>query len=221
MQLSVIQLDPKKYTVLDMYTLEQFYIDHLNSQFNAVKVVYFSRKKSEKTIADLSALPSGTDLRVKVNHKMNNSLEYLYQRVYIYDQYKSKLLYIANSATHAKLILETGSDSIRKSILEKKLFLNYFYLSLELLPNSVIDKKLSREELINLKNSLKVNYIPEAISDRKKSVILINVNLPDLSKTVDSLAEAERYINSIKGYNYCTRAGLRYCINKNSLFKKE
>ena len=45
MQLSIIQLDPRYYSILDMYTLEQFYIEHLNSKFNAVKVVHFARKK--------------------------------------------------------------------------------------------------------------------------------------------------------------------------------
>lgn len=47
MQLSVIQLDPRYYSILDMYTLEQFYINHLNSRFNAVKVVHFARNRSE------------------------------------------------------------------------------------------------------------------------------------------------------------------------------
>lgn len=42
MQLSVIQLDPRYYSILDMYTLEQFYINHLNSRFNAVKFVHFA-----------------------------------------------------------------------------------------------------------------------------------------------------------------------------------
>jgi len=45
MQLSIIQLDPRYYSILDMYTLEQFYIDHLNSKFNAVKFVHLSRPR--------------------------------------------------------------------------------------------------------------------------------------------------------------------------------
>ena len=79
---------------------------------------------------------------------------------------------------------------------------------------------LSRKELINLKNSIKANYTPTAIAERKKSVILTNVNYPELSKTVESISEAVRYINEIKGNNLCTRAGLRYSLKKISCLKR-
>jgi len=38
------------------------------------------------------------------------------QPVYIYDESKNKLLYIAKSVNNVAIVLETGSDSIRKSI---------------------------------------------------------------------------------------------------------
>ena len=149
-------------------------------------------------------------------------LNSLVQPVYIYDKTKTKLLYIAKSANNATMVLETGSDSIRKSILDKNLYLNYFFLSLNKIHESATeDNLLSREELIKLKNSIKAKYTPSAIAERKKSVILTNVHNPKLSKTVESISEAERYLNEIKGIKFCTRAGLRYSIKKNILFKDE
>ena len=62
--------------------------------------------------------------------------------------------------------------------------------------------------MINLKNSIKANYTPTAIAERKKSVILTNVNNPELSKTVESISEAERYLNEIKGIKFCTRVAI-------------
>lgn len=144
--------------------------------------------------------------------------------MYIYDESKTKLLYTAKSANNATMVLETGSDSIRKSIQENKLFLNYFFCgaqTLNKIPENAENNQLSREELIKLKNSIKANYTPTAIAERKKSIILTNVNNPELSKTVESLSEAERYINEVKGDKFCTRAGLRYSIKKNILFKEE
>lgn len=208
MQLSIIQLDPRYYSILDMYTLEQFYIEHLNSKFNAVKVVHFARKRSNKDL---------------FTNKTSLITDPLLQLVYIYDKTKTKLLYIAKSANNATLVLETGSDSIRNSILEKKLFLNYFFLSLNKIQELTAEDNLLSlhpyaEELIKLKISIKTKYTPTAIAERKKSVILTNVNNPKLSKTVDSISEAERYLNEIKGIKFCTRAGLRYSIKKNILF---
>lgn len=117
MQLSIIQLDPRYYSIIDMYTLEQFYINHLNSKFNAIKSVPFARNNSiEDLITNKPSLPIDLNSPNKP--------------VYIYDSSLTKLLYIANSANNATMVLETGSESIRNSIKENKLFLNYFFCHL-------------------------------------------------------------------------------------------
>lgn len=63
-------------------------------------------------------------------------------------------------------------------------------MSLNKLPNTTEDNLLSREELIALKKDLKTNFTPKKITERKKSLVLTNVNNPQLSKTVESISEA-------------------------------
>jgi hypothetical protein len=176
--LYIIPLSPKKYTVKDMKLLEAYYIQQLHTPLNIQRKVYIS-PYAEKVVkggtANSGNLESLSELAVPVYVLKKDNLK--------------RVLYVFSSLTQFKKEFKISSSTFKNFInKEDKVYLDCFIFTTELPKDSDLKNLMGRDELLKLKNSIS----PKKYYG-KKAIELIDVKNPKGSgirfESISSLIE--------------------------------
>lgn len=176
--LYIIPLSPKKYTVKDMKLLEAYYIQQLHTPLNIQRKVYIS-PYAEKVVKGGTA-----------NSGNLKSLSELAVPVYVLKKDNLKIvLYVFSSLTQFKKEFQISSSILKNFInKEDKVYLDCFIFTTELPKDYDLNNLMEIDELLKLKNSIS----PKKYYG-KKAIELIDVKNPNASgiifESISSLIE--------------------------------
>jgi len=200
-RLSIIQLDPKIYSVKDMRTLEQYYIDFLYSVLNVIRSVSLARRNK------INRIPY-----------VNSSLRDKSLPIYVYDSIGSNLLYIFVSKTILYADFHISHKTLKLCLENGELYLGLFLLSTELLETASNENMLTLSELLELKNNYKkTEFLNSSNKIKARKITLTNIKNPKLSKTCRSVNSALLYIKKIEING--SKEGINKYINSGLLYK--
>jgi hypothetical protein len=177
-QLTIIALDPSIYSLKDSRLLEQYYINQLNSVLNVQRIVNIPEKPT--LFQDIIETNRDTAKPIIVYGPDLKTVLHIF---------KSKTsLYHEFNIHHNTLVKFLDSNN--------ELYLDYFYFSTKILPNSDLNNILNLGELLDLRSKApikaKVQSIAILVTDTHKSQ-------GDNKLTFNSITSAAKYIKEIVG----------------------
>jgi len=202
-QLSIIQLDYTKYTLEDVRTLEQFYIDNLHSALNIARVVSKARRKGVNYIT---------------NSYVESDLRDQPIIIYIYDSKAENLLYAFQSKTILYSEFGIHHGTLKILLNTNNLYLNNFIISTEKIETASTNNMLSIKELLNLKTKSKTLFLSNYNTTKAKHLILIDTNNKNKTYEFRSLNKASLFIKQTEGK--VDKKSLRKYINQTDLYQK-
>jgi hypothetical protein len=167
--LYIIPLSPKKYTVKDMKLLEAYYIKELHTPLNVQRKVYISPYGD-------SGIKGDTDNSGKLE-----SLSDLAVPVYVFKKDNLKrVIHVFSSLTQFKIEFQISASTFRSFLdQEGKFYLGCFYFTTKLPKDSDVNNLIGIDKLMKLKDSIS----PKKYYG-KKAIELIDVQNPEGSRVV-------------------------------------
>jgi hypothetical protein len=189
--LYIIPLSPKVYTVKDMKLLEAYYIKELHTPLNVQRKVYISPYGDsviKENIGNSGNLKSLSDLAVPV---------YVFKK----DNLK-RVIHIFSSLTQFKIEFQISASTLRNFIdQEGKFYLDCFYLTTKLPKDSDLNNLIGIDKLMKLKDSIS----PKKYYG-KKAIELIDTQNPEGSRivfeSIASLIEPLKQLAKEKVYRH-------------------
>jgi len=136
--LIIIQFDPNLFTLIDVRTVEQFYIDNLFSVLNIMRSVSRAIRPNINRIAYL------------LSPLRDNPIP-----IYVYDATGSNLLHIFVSKTILYSDFNISHQTLKLYLNTGVLYLDLFLISTELLQTASQENILTLRELLKMKNEHK------------------------------------------------------------------
>ena len=199
--LIIIQFDPNLFTLIDVRTVEQFYIDNLFSVLNIMRSVSRAIRPNINRIAYL------------LSPLRDNPIP-----IYVYDATGSNLLHIFVSKTILYSDFNISHQTLKLYLNTGVLYLDLFLISTELLQTASQENILTLRELLKMKNEHKSSdFLNSYKKAKSRPVNLINTIKPELSKNCRSLHEAFIYITEVDGK--ANRSTMRRYLNSSDLYK--
>jgi len=175
--LTFIQFDPNLFTLIDVRTVEQFYIDNLYSVLNIMRSV--SR----------AIRPNITRIAYLLSPLRDNPIP-----IYVYDATGSNLLHLFISKTILYSDFYISPQTLRVHLNTGVLYLDLFLLSTELLKTASQENMLTLEQLLKMKNDHKSSsFLSSYNKNKSRPIHLIHTVKPKLSKKCRSLTDASLY----------------------------
>ena len=186
--LYIIPLSPKKYTVKNMKLLEAYYIKELHAPLNAA-----IRRGSQSEVP----ISSNNDTEVNGDTANNNSesLSELAVPVYVFKKGDLKrVIHVFSSLTKFKKEFQIGVSTLRCFLnQEGKFYLDYFYFTTKLPKGSNLNNLIEIGQLMKLKHSIS----PKKYYG-KKPIELIDTMDPEGSRIVfESIASLVEPLNQL------------------------
>jgi hypothetical protein len=124
--------------------------------------------------------------------------------VYIYDTFTESLIYLSDSKQWIYDTIEIHHVTLNNCLINGNLYLNRFFLSLDIISEFPYESIISSEELKLLIKKVREQYIPNQPASKK--VLAENVVKPELTRSFTSIGEAARLLKGDKSTirNYLT-----------------
>ncbi len=184
--LYIIPLSPKEYTVKDMKLLEAYYIKELHTPLNVQRKVYIS------PLHEHSGVKGDT-----TNNGNLESLSELAVPVYVFKKDNLKrVIHVFSSLTKFKKEFQISVSTFRCFLnQEGKFYLDFFYFTTKLPEDYDLNNLIEIDKLMELKHSIS----PKKYYG-KKSIELIDVKNPEGSRIVfESISSLIEYLKHHRG----------------------
>jgi hypothetical protein len=124
--------------------------------------------------------------------------------IYIYDTFTKSLIYLSDSKQWLYDTIEIHHVTLNNCLINGNLYLNRFFLSLDIIPEFPYESIISSEELNLLIKEVKDKYIPNQPASKK--ILAENVIRPELTRSFSSIGEAARILKGDRSTirNYLT-----------------
>lgn len=203
--LYIIPLSPKKYTVKDMKLLEAYYIQELHTPLNVQRKVYISPY---------------TDSGIKGDTTNSGNLESLSELavpVYVFKKDNLKrVLYVFSSLTQFKKEFQISASTLKGFLnQEDKVYLDCFIFTTKLPKDSDLNNLIGIDELLKLKHSIS----PKKYYG-KKAIELIDVKNPEGSSIIfESISSLIEPLNQLAGEKVYRHTVIKYA-ESGAIFKE-
>jgi len=117
--------------------------------------------------------------------------------VYIYDTFTKSLIYLSDSKQWLYDTIEIHHVTLNNCLYNGNLYLNRFFLSLDIISEFPYESIISSEELRFLIKNVKDQYFP--IQPASKKVLAENIIKPELTRSFSSIGEAGRILKGDRG----------------------
>lgn len=201
-QLSIIPLDPKVYSLRDCRILEQYYLDQLNSVLNVQRFV----NTPDKTNLTIGAVETNRDAA---------------KPILVYGPDLKRVLYIFKSKTSLYLEFKLHRVTLVKILdVPGEFYLDYFYFSTKILPDSDLNNTVDLNELLTLKTNApvkpKIGNIAIILTDTLNASSSHSMEC-DNKLVFRSYTAAAKYIKTITGKS--DRLTMQKCCCNKTLYQ--
>jgi len=117
--------------------------------------------------------------------------------IYFYDTITKSLIFISDSKQWLYSNINIHNVTLENCLNNGNLYLNRFYLSLDIISEFPYESIITNDEMILLIKNVRSQYIPD--QPASKMVLAENVNHPELTKTFTSIGELSRHLKGDRG----------------------
>jgi NUMOD1 domain-containing protein len=113
--------------------------------------------------------------------------------IYIYDTLTKSLIFMSDSKQYLSDNIGIHNSTINNCLIEGKLFLNRFFLPLDIISEFPFENILILDKFIDLIKQTKLDYKP--VQPKSKRILAENIKNKDLTRTFISLNELVKHLN--------------------------